>query len=325
MDRRELIKTIGVAAIATTAGCTGGDGGSDSTPTSTPTPTTPNEQAVEHYQTGIDALISNKETLDEWAENGFHGDASDLEELRDTLATAEEALTSAEEAANPNRELADQISQAQLIATLQEGLISFNDLGLQLGPTLDEAGTLQENEQPEDAAEKWAEGAQIAKDAKTLFDETKAVHEQINNEVLNEPDLDYSGDFVDYLDLEHRQEIVAGEDYCSGFEMFNLSFVQLEAGFNTWENEEFVEARSDWETGRMNLEDAQSNIQAVIDNEYAPDQINRFSNEVIGTIESMFEVFDKFIQATHETEDGNHEEAQQLVGEGFDILDQIFN
>lgn len=323
MNRRKLIKSIGAAALVTTAGCTGGDGGGDSTPTSTPT--TPNEQAVEHYQTGIDALISNKETLDDWAQNGFDGEASDLEALRDTLATAEEALTSAEAAANPNRELADQISQAQLVATLQEGLISFNDLGLQLGSTLDDAGTLQENEQHGDAAEKWGEGAQIANDGKTLFDETKPVHDQINNEVLDEPDLDYSGDLVDYIDTEHRQEIVAVEDYCSGFEMFNLTFVQLEAGFNTWENEEFVEARSDWETGRMNLEDAQSNIQAVIDNEYAPDDMNQVSNDVIGAIEAMFEVFDKFIQATHEAEDGNHEKAQQLVGEGFDILDQIFN
>lgn len=41
-------------------------------------------------------------------------------------------------------------------------------------------------------------------------------------------------------------------------------------------------------------------------------------------MESLAEAFGLFIDATHEAETGNHQEANELAEEGFFVLDQAF-
>lgn len=330
LRRRRFLATFASVGTATFAGCSGGGDGDGGTPTEsptpspTPTPTTPNEQAVEHYNEAIDALVSIKETLDRWAEpEGFDRDA-DIRGLRDTLSTANDSLSAAEEAADPNNDLIERIQQATLVATLQEGLIGYFDLLIKFVRAIEDASGFQDNEDHERAAEKWGEAEQLVLDIKSLFDDTKSVHEQINHDLLNEPELDYSDDFTDYLTIDHRQELVTLEPYTNGFEQHNLAFIKLHEGTQDYDNGDWAAAREDWETGRSHLEEARADFQTVVNNEYAPDNIHNTSQGMISVVDGVIQGFDKLIEATHEAEAENYDKAEQLAQEGFEIIGEQF-
>ncbi len=328
-ERRRFLSAVGTGGIVLIAGCSGG-GGSESTPTvsptptPSPTPTTPNEQALEPYQEAIHALIENKEQLDQWADNGFDGDAQALSDLRDRLSQARDDLDSAEDNADPTGDLVAKIDQARLVANFQELNIAFYDITRTFLQLVDDARSFAESEQPQRAADKWAEAVQAVDDTRSVVDDMETIFEQMDTEILDEPDLEYPGEALDYIEIGDRRVLDSAEDYAAGHESLQRSFVRFEVGFDHYENEEYAEAREEWEAGRSQLEEALTSFEAVVDNDHAPDEFHQDSITQIGVAESMLEAFDKFVEGAKESEAGNVEKGDNLVKEGLDILGDIF-
>lgn len=321
--------TLGTFSLSTLAGCTGGEGenGSGTTPIDTatpspsPTPTTPNQQAVEHYNTGIDALLRNKEKLDEWAKSSF--ESSLVGTLQDRVSKARAELQSAEAKADPDGSLLVAIGQARLVADFQELSLAYYEGVDVLFQVISEAKSFGDEELHQRAADTFSEAKGVTEDLRTVIDDMGTVLEQINNDALDEPDLEYSGEPLDHLDLTERGAIDGVERYLVGYENIHLTFVQLELGQAHYENEAFTDARKDWETGLERAQQSNSAFATAIDNDYLPQNLNQESIKLLGMTETIIEAFDKFVEGATEAEAGNTEKADNLIYEGFDILGQM--
>lgn len=336
--RRSFLTTLGVAALIPIAGCSSSDttddaGGTSPTETPTPTPTpspnptptpspTPNQQALDHYEQAIELLVENKAQLDTWATEGFDGDSQTLESLTDAIETARTQLDQAEQHTDQGSELIVRINQARLVTVFQELNIVYYQGVQTFWQLVSDARTLGNNQQHGRAAEKWGQAKQFLSDIRGVLDDMAAAHKDIDNDALNEPELDYSGDLLDYIDLEDRRAVDAAEDYTTAYKQANLAFVQLEKGNAHYENEAYTKARSDWETGRSQLKAALSAFERVVDNDQSPQDFHDDSLIQIGTVETLIEAFDKFVAGAKAAADGNPQKGNKLVGEGYEILDQ---
>lgn len=327
MKRRRLLGTFATLVVPASAGCSGGGGGSTPEPTPTetpspsPTPTTPNQAAVEAYDSAITALLENKETLDEWAESSFEADR--VGALQDRVSSAREDLDAAADAADPSGDLIVQINQAKLVADFQELSLAYYEAVNVFFQVVGEASELGDNELHQRAADTYADARGVLDDARQVIEDMGTILEEIDNAVLDEPDLEYTGEPLDHLDLADTQAIDAGESYTTGYENIHLAFVQLENGQEHYEDEEFTEAREAWEAGRQRANDSQAAFEAAIDNEYTPENLRQDSIERLADTETIIDAYDKFVEGATEAEAGNLETANSLIGEGFNILGQL--
>lgn len=331
VKRRRFLVVLGTVGTVTLAGCNSGDGGGSPptespipSPTSSPTPTstTPNEQAVEHYERAIEELARNKEQHDEWVANEFEGAvAGNFSLLRDRLESARAALDEAEAAASSSDFIA-RINQARLVADIQELRVAYNEGALTVVQLIDDGKVLYyEQEEHELSADKFAEAKTLIGELGPVLDDFKQLLDTYDNDVLNEPELEYSREHLDYFILDDRRRLDAVERYADAYERINLTWVQFYTGTTHWENEAWTGAREAWETARTHAQDALSSAQAVIDNDYSPDAYHNDVSEQIDGIATFIEALDKFVEGGKEAEDGNVERGKSLVSEGFDIME----
>jgi hypothetical protein len=330
IKRRRVLTGLATTGLAAIAGCNsdGSTSTATETPTASPTPTatpttTPNQQALEHYTAAIDTLVQNKEQLDDWADNGFGGESQVLGDLRDQLSQARDDLDRAQDA-DSTGDLVAKIDQARLVANFQELNIAYYDVVETFNQLMGDAQTFAESEQPQRAADKWAEAGQVVDDARAVVDDMETIFDQMDLGVLDEPKLQYTGEAIDYIELGDRRTLDGGENYVSGHERLQLSFVKFDAGSSHYDNEEYAEARKEWESGRSLLEEALASFEAVVDNNHVPERFNQDSIAQIGVVERMIEAFDKFVEGAKEAEAGNVEQGDILVSEGLDIFGEIF-
>lgn len=275
--RRTFLASVGSAGLVSIAGCSGGgdDGGGTPTDTPTPTPSTPNQEAVEHYEAAIETLNENKETLEEWAESSFEADQ--VSSLQEQVRSAQEDLNAAEEAADPSGGLIVQINQAKLVANFQQLSLAYYEAVNVYFQVVSEASNLGDNELHQRAADTYVEAVGVLDDARQVIEEMGIILEEIDNEALSEPDLEYTGEPLDHLDLTNTGAIDAAESYAIANENTHLAFVQLEIGQEHYENEEFTEAREAWETGRQGAKDSRSAFEETLDNDYTPQNLRQDS------------------------------------------------
>lgn len=326
--RREFLTSLVSAGIVGLAGCSG-EGTSDASPTETaspspspsPTPTTPNQEALDHYEPAIATLIENKETLDAWAESSF--EPEQVTALQDRVSLARDELTAAKEAADPAGELIQQINQATLVADFQELSLAYYEAVNVFFQVISEANQFGNNELHQRAADTYADAGGVLDDARQVIEDMGTVLAAIDTEALGEPELEYTGKPLDYLDLANLAAVDAAERYAGAHEDLHLSFVQFEAGQEHSDNEEFSEARAEWETGLARAEEAKAGFEAVIDNDYTPENLRQDSIGKLSAAETMIAAFDTFIEGATAAEAGNLEEATQLFSEGLDILGEL--
>lgn len=331
MNRRQLLSSLSTFGAAIVAGCSsgGGDGGSTPEPTPTespsptpsPTPTTPNQEAVDHYEAAVEALIRNKATLEDWAESSFEADM--VGALQDRVSSAREDLDAAEEAADPSGELIVRIDQARLVADFQELSLAYYEAVNVYFQVLAEASNLGDNELHQRAADTFADAQKVLEDARTAIDDMATVLENLDSDALDEPELAYTGKPLDHLDLTNRRAIDGAESYAVGYENIHLAFVRLEAGQGHYEDQEFTEAREEWETGQQRATDSKSAFESTIDNEFTPQNLQQDSINRLDDVGIIIDAYEKFLEGVEEAEAGNHEKANTLVKEGFDILGQL--
>jgi len=323
--RRRFLAVIGAVSMGPIAGCSGdGDGGdtpTDTPPTASPTPTTPNARALEHYNTAVDVLEQTKETLEEWAAASYESDR--VGELQTNVSTARDALDQAKEHADSSGDLIGQIEQVRLVADFQALSLAYYEGVNGLFQVISQAKSFGDEELHQRAADTFADARDVLEDIRTVLDDMGTALDEIDNEALIEPALEYTGEPLDHLDLADRAAIDGVEHYLVGYENVHLSFVQLEKGQTHYENEEFTEARNEWETGRERAQDAKSSFEAAIDNDYLPQNLSQESISLLSTSETIIEAFDKFVEGATEAEAGNTEHANDLILEGFDILGQL--
>lgn len=327
MKRRRVLATLGALVLPTAAGCSGGDGtGSTPTdspsPTPSPTPTTPNQQAVAAYDDAIATLVETKGVLDGWAADGFDGDAQRLDALRGDVSAARESLDTAKTHADPAGALRPRIDQARLVADVQQLTIAYYDGVLVFWQVLSDARAFGDAEQHQRAADKWSDAGQVIADVRQVIDDMGTVLGDLDTAVLDEPELEYPDDPLDRIDLLDRQGLDAAEEYITAYEHTHLALVQLDEGSTHYEDEAYGEARQAWETGRSHLDEALSGFEAVVDNQHGPQEFHDDSINMLGIVETLIEAFDKFVEGATEAEAGNIETANQLVGEGFNLLSE---
>jgi hypothetical protein len=322
LKRREYISSLAIGISTVTAGCNSGGGSGESTHTETTTaPPTPNQEAVSHFETAIESLVENKEKLDEWAASSFEPDL--VSTLQERVAAAREELDTAEDNVEQSSDLRPQVEQARLVADFQELCLAYYESVNVFFQVISEAGSFADNGLHQQAADGFADAQTVLADARTVIDDMGTILSEIDNDVLSVPDLEYSGEPLDHLDLEDQQAIDGAESYALGNENLNLAFVHLEPGQEHYESEEFTDAREEWETGRTRATDAKSAFEAAIENEYIPQNLNEESITLLGATETVIEAFDSFVEGAQEAEAGNIEEANNIVREGFSVLEEL--
>jgi hypothetical protein len=316
--RRPFLAAIGSASTLGVTGCTG-NGGGGTTPT--PSETTPNPEATEHYESAIETLIENKQTLDTWAESSFEPDR--VGTLQTRVGSAREELTAAEEAADSSGDLIARINQATLIADFQELSLAYYEAVNVFFQVVSEAAQFGDNELHQRAADTYAEATGVLDDARRVIEDMGTVLSEIDNAALGESELEYDGEPLDHLDLADMGAIDAAESYARANEDLHLAFVQFQKGQTHSDNEQFSEARTDWETGRERAADSRDGFEAAIDNEFTPQNLRQDSINKLDVSETMIEAFDTFIEAATAAEAGNQEEARRLFSEGVEILEEL--
>lgn len=326
--RREFLAAVGSASIGVLAGCSnGGENGASATdsatrsPTSSSTPTTQNQEAVEHYETAIEALINTKEILDEWADSSFEGDK--VASLQDRVSTAREELDAAAAAADQTGELIVQINQAKLVANFQTLSLDYYEAINVFYQVVSDASNLGDSELHQRAAESYTKAKDVLDDARTVIEDMGTILEKIENESLEPTELEYSGEPLDHLDLADIQAIDGAESYVIGNENLHLAFVQLENGQAHYESEAFTEAREAWETGRQRAKDSKAALEKTLDNDFTPQDLRQVGMNKLRYAETLIEAYDTFIEGATEAEAGNREKANTLIAAGFDILNQL--
>lgn len=329
MNRRQVLTLLGAVIFGPMAGCDAGDEGGDDvpaeSPTASPTPTesTPNQQAIERYQSGVETLVAIKGTLDEWAENSVNN-LERVKALQDRVATAREDVDAAEEHAGPDGELAAQIEQTKFAADFQELSLAFYEGGLQLIKLQNEANRLGDNELHQRAADTFADARQLTEDLQRVVDDMETVLDELDTDTLDEPSLAYTGDPFDYLDGDDRRLIDGLASYLKGREHIHLAFVQLETGQQYLDADEATQSREAWETGRSHVEAAISTFNTAIDNSYTPEDTRDMSFAFLGIANGLLDAFDKLVAGAKEAEVGNDEDAERLILEGYQILEETF-
>lgn len=304
---------MAVAASGVLAGCSGGD--------EYPEGVDP-EEAQEHYDDAIAALVENTETLDDWAEGRPGRDQGDIDSLRSNLERARGSLDSAADVAP--EEMSAQIGSARDVATFQEALVDFYELTIEFEETRADAAAFGDSEQHERAVETYESANEILDEARSQLEDVRAAHEQLDTSSIDEPELDYRGEYTEFVDGEGPGTIDAQELMIDGQRNVHEMFVELNAGFERYENEEFVAARERFNAGEKARQRAEDAFAAVQEHEYAWQSLREESIGLLGIVEDLAEAFDLFVDATHEAEAGNHQEANELAQEGFFVLEQAF-
>lgn len=321
VPRRRVLRTLGGAAGAGLAvGLAGCGGDTDGTETETEDPEA--QAAREAYDEAIDALVENRETLDDWAEGRPGRDQQDITRLRDGIERARESLDDAEP--NAPEGLAAQIGHARDVAAFQEELVDFYELAIEFEEARADAQAFGETEQHERAVEQYGEVKDILDEARNQLEDVEAAHERIDNEAIEEPDLDYSGEYTQYVDVEGRGSVDAQELMIDGQRDVHRMFVEMDTGFQRYENEEFAAARERFVAAEDARRRAAEAFAAVQEHEYAWQDLRRQSIEMQAIVEDLAEAFELFIDATHEAEAGNHQKANELAEEGFFVLEKAF-
>lgn len=318
--RRSVLRTLGGAAGAGLAAGLAGCGGDDTDVTETEDPQV--QAAREAYDEAINALVGNRETLDDWAEGRPGRDQQDIVELRDGVDRARESLDEAEP--NAPDDLAAQIDHARDVAAFQAALVDFYELTIEFEEARADARAFGDAEQHERAVEQYGEAKDVLEEARSQLEDVEAAHERIDNEAFEEPDLDYRGEYTRYVEVEGKGSVDAQELMIDGQREVHSMFVELNAGFDRYENEEFVVAREQFVAGEDARARAEEAFVAVQEHEFAWPDLRQRSIQMRGIVEDLAEAFELFIDATHEAEAGNPREANELAQEGFFVLEKAF-
>lgn len=324
-SRREWLRSISaVSAIGLSvgfAGCGGDGGNSERTPTQT---TEGNlEEAQSRYDDAIEDLVENHETIMDWAEGRTaQRDRQAIQTLRDNIERARSSLDDADEVA-PEDYVA-QIGHARDVASLQEAIAAYHEALVDFQASLSDGQSFADSEQNERAIEQYREAKEHLDDARDRLADVEAAHERLDSEALDEPDLDYSSRYTRYLDIQAPGTLDAVELSVDGQIHLNQAFVELNAGDQHYQAEEFTEARQRFEAGAEALQQSEEAYTAVQEHEHAYDNLRQDAIQILGLLEDLQEAFDRFVDGAQEAEAGNPQEANELMQEGFEILGQAF-
>lgn len=326
--RRGLLRVLagaaGTTAATALAGCSGDTDSPDGTATSDEQ--TPEgvdaERARAHFDDAIKELVETKETLDAWGAGESDWDQQTVNSLRNAVDRARTSLDDAEDVAPSD--LRPRIDEARDVAGFQEALLDFYDVVIDFEATVADARAFGDTEQHERAAETYAAATDVLDRARTQLDEVETAHEQIDADRLDEPDLDYRGEHTEYLDLEGPGSIDAQELLVDGQRDVHRMFVELNAGFELYENEEFEAARDRFQNADEIRLQALDSFEAVREHDQAWRALRQQSIGMIGTMEELGDAIGLFVDATVEAEAENFEKANELAQEGFSVMEAAF-
>lgn len=304
---------MAAAAGVGLAGCSGGD--------EYPEGVDP-EEAREHYEGAIADLVENQDTLGDWAAGRPGRDQGDIDSLRSNLERARGSLDSAADVAP--EDMSARIVSARDVATFQASLVDFYELTIEFQETSADAAAFGDAEQHERAVETYESAAGILDEARSQLEEVRAAHEQLDTSPIDEPELDYRGEYTEFVDVEGPGSIDAQELMVDGQRNLHELFVELNAGFERYQNEEFVAARERFNAGEEARQRAEDAYRAVQAHEFAWQSLREQSINLLGIVEDLAEALELFVDATHEAEAGNPQEANELAEEGFFVLEQAF-
>jgi len=316
--RRRFLAAVSVAGLGAIAGCSsvlGGGGGE-------PTPTPPDEEVQGSYDTAVDVLFENKETLDEWAFRGPEVDQEIIGELRDRVATARTEFDALESSVAGDSDRATRTEQLRNVATFQDETITYYERFFEVNEHLGTAESHVSAEEYEQAAEAYEEASSAVGGVREQVDSAESAHAEIDNDALGESLLDYSGEFIQYIHIESREELAAYEDFSIASAEANRGIATLQEGLSRWENDAYADARGRWEDGQSSVEQARDSFEAVVDNDASPGFMNRISTARIEDMETVGNALATFIEAANEAEAGNVEKAEELLAEGRNLLAQ---
>lgn len=340
MRRRNYLIGTATVIVTSVAGCTGnGDGGeSDATTQQEPDTetettetettetetTTTTDQAQQHYEDAVTALVDNAKTLDGWTTDTSTRDQQAITALRDNLERARESLDAADETASDG--FADRIGHVRDVATFQESLVGYHELALEFETALADASEFVNAEQHERAVEQYEKVKGILDQVRNHLGEVETAHGRIDTDAFDAPDpaLDYGGEYTQFLDINGPEMLDAQELSIDGQMYLNQTIVELDPGFQHWENEEFAAAGERFDAAAEAIRQSREALEAIQDHDAAWESLRQRSTQLLEVVTDVEEAVGLFVDAATEVEDGNVQEATELMEEGFSVFEQAF-
>ncbi len=308
MYRRRLIITLGSLSTVALAGCQEDD---------------PDQQeAQNHYDDAVGALVENKAIFTDWAAGRPGRETSDIQAIRSRINQAETTLEDA--ASLASGDLADKVENLQAVAAFQHAQADFYDYALEYEAAVADAAAYGDAEQHQRAADEYQAAIDILEDAKSHLSTVESTHADIDPAMIDNPDLDYQGEYTTFFEIEAPETIDAQMLREDGNHHIHHIFINLNAGFEAFENNNQTEARTSFEDANDSVQAAIDAFEAIQDHEYAWQDLREESINLQGIVEDIDDAVDLFIDATHEAEAGNDAEATELAEEGWWLIEQAF-
>lgn len=279
-----------------------------------------NEQAQQRYDEAIAKLVTNAERFDELKTDAASPSQANVDTIGQRLDTAETALAEAESMASG--ELAARISNAQVILDFQRTLNEYYSAGVSFNVHFQAAF---ENWQAGDfdAAITEFEAAQEASDnARAKIAPLENKLDQIDQELIDAPALDYTGEVWDHVAADGYIDFEASDALTSGVIDYVEALDGLVDGQEAYRAENYEQARSAFEAALATAQSGLETFQSLEENPDAPADMvqtaTAFKNELAATVEAL----GMLVDAAQLALDGNVNEADSLYEDALDTLPQ---
>lgn len=338
--RRRILRATGLALAVGLAGCTGdgdddddagddsnGDAGDDSNgdDAGESGDGVDAEQAQSDYDDAVADLAAASDTLDDWAVDEPDRDDTDVESLRDDVEGARSTLEDAEEIAP--EDLLDDVDAALATAEFQSTLLDYHDLAIQFDEVFGEAVTHSEAGDSESAAPAHEDALGIVDDIEATFQDVRSALDSIDRENWEESNVDVDGDAIDWVPLDDEGETGVIRSFVEGYYNFDSAWVDVLEGLHrideSYQGDEdrFDDARERFEDALSHYDEAETQFQNARGNQHADDNIQAVADAYLSDIGETREAFELFVGAAEAAEAGNHQEADTLLQDGNQILE----
>lgn len=276
------------------------------------------DAASEQYDDAITELVESAETLAHLADESTDATQSDIDQLERGLERANSALDDAE--ADAPDQLQTKIDAARDVVAFQRELAEYHEVGIEFDNAWEAAFAYWETLDLDRAYEEFGRTSTVIEDTLDQVETARATHGEMAHGVIETTELDYSGEFWEYIDPDSLAEIEMRGEFVVGLQQFTVTLDLMVAGEEAFEAGEFTEAREHFESAVAEAETTIQTFREIEEGENTPDEFRLDVIEFRGQIEAWREPIESFEAAAQAGENGDIEDAEQLYQEGLEAL-----
>ena len=316
--RRRWLQACGATATFALAGCLDdeSDGETDDSDNDETADEDNDEEPEEAFDSALDDLVENAETLQEFAENDdTDPTTSDIDRLDSRLDDAESILDSIE--ADADGELQERIDAVRDVVAIQRELVGYQSISVEWNNAFETAFARWEVDEYEQADEEFGDALDAIDRIGDQIDEIEAVLDEADTTALDEPELDYGDDLWTYIGIDDWEEYDAVEAFTRGLRQFNETFLFAFDGLEQYEHEEYGQAEENFSQAYVSGVNARTTFEDLENDPGTPDEIRPTAIEFRGLVDDWVGAVEYFEEAAEAAGAGDAARAESLFEDGL--------